>query len=159
MRLPALIALLFVFVPAASARPCYTPEEAAEHVHKDVCIRAHVYQVVELGDGTRFLDVCKPDLPDEQCRFSIASASVDRKEVGELAQLEGQDIEIRGTVQPFLTRTEIVLSHVRQLHGGSEKFRPNPTLLQGFSADGHKGPINDPASRGGRHRTVFNQKH
>ncbi len=32
-------------------------------VDKDVCITAHVYDVVELADGTRFLDICTPATP------------------------------------------------------------------------------------------------
>ena len=33
-------------------------------VNKDVCVTAHVYDVVQLPDGTRFLDVCTPDTTD-----------------------------------------------------------------------------------------------
>ncbi len=151
------LTLCLLLLPAslAAARPCYTPEQAISHQNKDVCITAHIYDVVELEDGTRFLDVCSPATPDTACRFSIVSPREDRGEVGDLKPYREQDIHIRGTVRPFAGRSEIVLSHVRQFHGGPEKFRPNPSLLPRFSSENGKAPINDPALRAGRRRTTF----
>ena len=63
----------FVFVPLSASKTCYSPEEALSHLNKDVCVAAHVYDVVELADGSRFLDVCSPDTSDEQCRFTVMS--------------------------------------------------------------------------------------
>jgi hypothetical protein len=160
LALAAALVLALLFCPAAAAgKTCYTPEQAVQHENKDVCVRAHVYRVVELVDGTRFLDVCPPEMPDDACRFSILSLRADRTQVGDLKPLEGQEIEIRGVIRPFNLRHEMVLSHARQLHGGAEKFHPNPSLIKGFSAEDHKGPISDPAQRGGRHRSVYNRKH
>lgn len=138
-----------------ASRTCYTPEEALAHQNKDVCVTAHVYEVVELRDGTRFLDVCSPEISDAQCRFSIISPEADRQDAGDLKQYKGQDIRIRGTVRPFGGRAEIVLSEARQFHGGSEKFRPNPALIRAFGADNGKPAINDPAMRSGHHRSMF----
>jgi hypothetical protein len=87
-----------------------------------VCIHAHVYDVIELADGTRFLDVCSPETSDAACHFTIVSLRQDNKEVGSLEVLRGQEIEIRGTVHSFAERAGIILSHQRQLHGGAEKF-------------------------------------
>ena len=132
-------------------RPCYGWLEAGLHLNRDVCISAHVYDVVELADGTRFLDVCSPETPDEKCSFTIISLQQDRKEVGALDGLRGQEVEIRGTVHSFARRAGIILSHERQLHGGAEKFRPNPALLKGFSAADGKPAFDDPAFRSGGH--------
>ena len=52
---------------------------------KDLCISAHI-DVVEDSDATRFLDVCKPETPDEQCRFTIVSPAEYRDTVGELSK-------------------------------------------------------------------------
>jgi hypothetical protein len=41
------------------------------------------------------------------------------------------------------------------LHGGGEKFHPNPALLAGFSAGQSKTPIHDPALSGNHHFSVF----
>ncbi|HYK36670.1 hypothetical protein [Alloacidobacterium sp.] len=125
------------------------------HKNKDVCVAAHVYDVVELADGTRFLDVCSPETSDDHCRFTVMSANEDRKTVGDLSRYLAQDIRIRGVVRPFGGRAEILLSDARQFHGGAEKFRPNPALLHGFSAEDEKPAVNDPALRSGHHRSVF----
>ena len=152
---------LVALCPVASwaAKTCYSPEEALTHENKDVCVAAHVYDVVELADGTRFLDVCSPETADEQCRFTVMSASGDRKTVGDLSQYREQDIQIRGVVRPFGGRAEILLSDARQFHGGAEKFRPNPALLHGFSAEDGKPAIGDPSLKSGRHRSVFQTAH
>ena len=42
-------------------------------LNKDVCISAHVYDVVQLPNGTSFLDVCTPQTSDDLCRFTIVS--------------------------------------------------------------------------------------
>jgi hypothetical protein len=137
----------------AGSRPCYGSLEAGQHLNQDVCIRAHVYDVIELADGTRFLDVCSPETSDAECRFTIISLRQDRKEVGGLESLRSQDIEIRGTVHSFAERAGIILSEARQLHGGAEKFRPNAALIKGFSAADGKSAFDDPAFRSGGHHS------
>jgi hypothetical protein len=145
--------------PAGKPRACVTPDEAASRLHKDVCLAAHVYSVVQLPDGTRFLDVCSPETPDESCRFTVVSLRDDRAEVGDLGGYREKDVEIRGTVEPMHGRSGMVLSHARQFSGGPPKFRPNPRLLRGFSGDQDKPPISDPnLRRQGGHRAFMNQK-
>jgi len=135
----------------AGVRPCFDLADAGQHLNQDVCIRAHVYEVIELADGTRFLDVCSPETSDEACHFTVISLRQDRKEVGALQTLTGQEIEIRGTIHSFVGRSGIVLSEARQLHGGAEKFRPNPALMKGFSAADGKSAFDDPAFKSGGH--------
>jgi hypothetical protein len=138
---------------AASKKPCVTAEEASKLVNKDVCVTAHVYDVVQLPDGTRFLDVCTPQTPDEACRFTIVSLWEDHEEVGELRKYRDMNVQIRGIVQPMHGRAGMVLSHARQFSGGPPKFKPNPSLARGFSADQSRPPVNDPNLRsqgGGR---------
>lgn len=150
--------LLFVAVvcPAmafgGSQRPCVTADEATKMLDKDICITAHIYDVVELPDGTRYLDVCAPDTPDEKCRFTIVSLFEDRDEVGELRKYRDMNVQVRGIVRPMHGRAGMVLSHARQFYGGPPKFKPNPLLAKGFNADESRPPINDPnlRSQGGR---------
>jgi hypothetical protein len=129
-----------------------TADEATALLDKDVCVAAHVYDVVELPDGTRFLDVCAPDTTDEKCKFTIVSLWEDREEVGELRKYRNMNVQIRGIVRPMHGRAGMVLSHARQFYGGPPKFRPNPLLARGFSADESRPPISDPnlRSQGGR---------
>ena len=110
-----------------------TADEASKLMNKDVCVSAHVYNVVELPNGTRFLDVCTPETPDADCRFTIMSLADDRDEVGELRKYRDMDVNIRGIVQPMHGRTGMVLSHARQFYGGPPKFKPNPMLARGFN--------------------------
>jgi hypothetical protein len=143
MPLPAL---------AAAQKLCVTAEEASKLLNKDVCVTAYVYDVVQLPDGTRFLDVCTPQTPDDACRFTVVSLWEDHGEVGELQKYRDMNVQIRGIVQPMHGRAGMVLSHARQFTGGPPKFRPNPQLARGFSAEQSRPPVNDPNlhSQGGR---------
>jgi len=118
-----------------------------------------VYDVVELPDGTRYLDVCSPETADEACRFTIISLREDRDEVGELRRYRDMNVEVRGIVQPMHGRAGMVLSHARQFHGGPPKFKPNPMLAKRFDAEQERPAVNDPnlRSQGGR-RAFMNSK-
>jgi hypothetical protein len=150
------LVLLFAAAPlpalAAASKPCVTADEASKMLNKDICISAHIYDVIQLPDGTRFLDVCTPQTPDDACRFTIMSLWEDREEVGELRKYRDMDVQVRGIVQPMHGRAGMVLSHARQFYGGPPKFKPNPMLAHGFNAEQSRPPINDPnlRSQGGR---------
>ena len=132
---------------AGKSKPCVTADQATQMLNKEICISAHIYDVVQLFDGTRFLDVCSPATPDDQCRFTIVSFPEDREAVGELSKYRDADVQIRGIVQPMHGRSGMILSHARQFYGGPPKFKPNPLLAHGFGADQSRPPINDPNLR------------
>lgn len=144
---------------ASHPKPCVTADEASQRLNKDICISAHVYDVVQLPDGTRFLDVCTPDTPDERCRFTIVSLWADREEVGELRKYRDMDVQVRGIVRPMHGRAGMVVSHARQFYGGPPKFKPNPKLAHGFTGEQDRPPIGDPnlRSQGGR-RAFMNSR-
>lgn len=149
------LAVLFGCASAAFARAprqCYTADEAARMLNKDVCVATHIYDVVQLSDGTRFLDVCSPETPDQNCRFTVVSLWQDRDTVGELQKYRNMDVQIRGIVQPMHGRAGMLLSHSRQFDGGPPKFRPNPLLARGFGGEDARPPVSDPnlRSQGGR---------
>lgn len=142
----------------AGAKPCVSAEQAQAMLKKDVCVAAHVYEVVELPDGTRYLDICPPDVNDADCRFTIVSLRQDRESVGELRSYRGADIHLRGIVQPMHGRAGMVLSHARQFYGGPPRFRPNPRLARGFEAEQERPAIADPNLRPqGRGRSFMNR--
>ena len=162
LRLPWLVLLALATplpVLATAPKPCVTADEATKLLNKDVCVTAHIYDVVELPDGTRFLDVCSPETPDEKCRFTIMSLQEDRFEVGELRKYRDMDVQVRGIVKPMHGRAGMMLSHARQFYGGPPKFKPNPRLARGFSAEQSRPPVNDPNLRaqGGR-RSFMNSR-
>ena len=148
-------------VPAVAAHPksCVTADEATKMVNKDICVSAHIYDVVELSDGTRFLDVCPPDMPDDHCRFTFLSLWEDRDEVGELGKYRDMDVQVRGIVRPMHGRAGMVVSHSRQFSGGPPKFKANPKLVHGFTGEQERPPLGDPnlRSQGGR-RAFMNSK-
>lgn len=152
--------LLLPFTAAGvHAATCHPASDAARYTGKDVCISAHVYNIAQLRDGTRFLDTCSPDTKDEDCRFTIAALPEDTRDVGDLNPLVGKDIQLRGTVHSVDDRALVYLTRSQQLHGGSEKFHPNPSLLAGFSAEQGKAPVHDPSLSGNHHFSLFRATH
>lgn len=147
-------------LPAKHAgRPCVRVAEAAKEPGKDICVSAHVFAVVDLADGTRFLDVCPADMPDDQCRFTLVSLRADRDDVGDLRKYRDQEVEVRGLVRATHGRMGIVISHVRQFSGGPEKFRPNPKLLRDFNGQSDRMPVRDPnLASSGRRRSFMNSR-
>lgn len=144
-------------------KPCIPVAEAASEPssesNKDICVSAHVYDVVELADGTRFLDVCPANVPDGQCRFTLLSPQADRDDVGDLRRYRNQNIEVRGMVRSMHGRMGIVISHMRQFSGGPEKFRPNPRLLRDFNGQSGRMPVRDPnLASSGHHRSFMNTR-
>jgi hypothetical protein len=155
----ALLAVAPAIVFAGKPTPCVPADQAAIMVNKDVCISAHIYDVVELPDGTRFLDVCSPQTTDENCRFTIVSLWEDHEDVGELMKYRDMDVRIRGIVRPMHGRAGMVLNHARQFNGGPPKFRPNPMLARGFNGEQDRPPVSDPNLRSqGSHRAFMNRR-
>lgn len=155
----AFLALCAPIVFARAPRQCYTADQAARMLNKDVCVAAHIYDVVQLSDGTRFLDVCSPETPDENCRFTVVSLWDDHDTVGELKRYRDMDVQIRGIVQPMHGRAGMLLSHARQFHGGPPKFKPNPMLARGFSGEDARPPVSDPNLRSqGSGRSFMNTR-
>ena len=131
--LPAMAILLAL--PAAASMPaCTALDDGQLRPSHDACVAAHVYNVVTVENGTRFLDLCSPETADAGCRFSIVSYSADRTSVGNLELLRNTNVEVRGAIQKFGTRYLMVLNDDGQLHHRAPHFRPDPRLLSGFSA-------------------------
>jgi hypothetical protein len=164
-----LMLLLFGAEARAGSKP-ETPQKHAGHacisvtqaasqpnLNKDVCVSAHVFDVVELTDGTRFLDVCSAETPDAECRFTLLSLNADHQDVGDLRKYRDQEVEVRGIVRSTHGRMGIVISHMRQFNGGPEKFRPNPKLLREFNGQSDRMPVRDPnLASSGHHRSFMN---
>ncbi|HEX4321484.1 MAG TPA: hypothetical protein VHZ52_11310 [Acidobacteriaceae bacterium] len=148
--------------PSKSAdRNCISAADAAQepNLNREICVSAHVYDVVELADGTRFLDICPADVSDERCRFTFLSLRQDRDDVGDLTKYRDQEVHVRGIVRATHGRMGIVISHVRQFRGGPEKFRPNPRLLRDFNGQSDRMPVRDPnLAPTGRHRSFMDNR-
>jgi len=154
-RLVLVVLLCPLAVFAATPKACIPIDKAAKLTNKDVCVSAHVYDVVELPDGTRLLDVCAPETPDAACAFTVVSLREDREQVGELRRYRDANVRIRGTVQAMSGRSGMLLSHARQFNGGPPKFRPNARLLHGFTGEQSGPPLEDPNLRTRRGHRLF----
>ena len=142
-----------------AGKTCLSVSDAAGQPNKDICVSAHVFDVIQLTDGTRFLDVCPSDVSDEECRFTLISLREDRDDVGDLRRYRNQDIHVRGIVHATHGRMGIVISHMRQFQGGPEKFKPNPRLLRGFNGQSDRAPVRDPnLASAGHHRSFMNTR-
>lgn len=157
LRFVLIVALYPAVAVAAKPKPCIEPTDVNKYLNKDVCISAHVYDVVKLGDGVRFLDVCPPGTRDADCHFTIVSLPQDWNEVGELEHYRNADVHVRGIVQSVHGQAGMLLSHARQFYGGPPKFRPNQLLIRGFAGDTEKPVVHDPNLRSqGGHRGFMN---
>jgi len=156
---PAVISIAQTPQTNLAGRSCLSVAEAAQDLNrnKDICLKAHVFDVVELTDGTRFLDVCPADTPDDECRFTLISLRIDREDVGDLRKYRDQDVKLRGIIRSTHGRMGILISHSRQFNGGPEKFKPNPKLLRDFNGQSDRMPVRDPnLAPSGRHRSFMN---
>jgi DNA/RNA endonuclease YhcR with UshA esterase domain len=95
---------------------CVSFAEAGKHLGAGQCIRGTVLHVATGSRGTTVLSFC---LEATACPFSVVVFPADLKKMGDVRQLEGRQIEIKGTVQNYDGRAEIVLRRSQQLGEGA----------------------------------------
>jgi hypothetical protein len=77
----------------------------------------------EGNGGTTFLDFC---LDYKLCSFTVVVFAGNLRDVGDVRQLEGKDIEIHGPIKMFDSRAEIILQRLKQLSGEAARIPPLP---------------------------------
>jgi DNA/RNA endonuclease YhcR with UshA esterase domain len=104
---------------------CVPFAEAAKHVGTTDCVTGTVLHIENGSKGVTFLSFCKDA---KACPFSVVVFPNDIKKMGDIRQLEGKQIEIKGTIQDYDGRAEIVLRRTQQLGSGAFLvFPPVPT--------------------------------
>ena len=99
--------------PTASGdAPCVGIEQASGHVGENRCVSGRVLRVYASRGGNTFLDFCQDY---RQCPFTSIIFAADRQKFGNLETLSGRDIEIRGTIQLYQGRAEIVIRDASQI--------------------------------------------
>jgi len=78
-------------------------------------------QVKEGNSGVTFLDFCENY---ETCPFVVVVFQGDRRRLGDVRQLSGHAIEIKGTVEEYDGRAEIILRHPQQLGDSASMLTP-----------------------------------
>jgi DNA/RNA endonuclease YhcR with UshA esterase domain len=91
---------------------CLTVAEAQKHVGRTNCVKGTVVRVEEGHNGVTFLDFCADYL---SCPFTVVVFRGDLSSVGDVRQLQGRDITIKGRIEEYDERAEIVLRHAQQL--------------------------------------------
>jgi len=95
-----------------SKHDCVSFAEASKHVGTAQCVSGTVLHVADGGNGVTFLTFCQDH---KTCPFTVVVFPDDLEKVGDIQQLEGRMIEIKGTIQDHDGRAEIVLRHTQQL--------------------------------------------
>jgi DNA/RNA endonuclease YhcR with UshA esterase domain len=94
------------------ATPCLSFADASRHVGTDQCVSGTVVHVEQGGKGATFLTFCKEA---KGCPFTVVVFPTDIKKMGDIRQLEGRQVEIKGTIQDYDGHAEIVLRRAQQL--------------------------------------------
>jgi DNA/RNA endonuclease YhcR with UshA esterase domain len=124
LRFPLKVALLAAALLTTShvlAADCVHFSEARRHLGKTQCVTGTVLHVKEGSNGVMFLDFCENY---ETCPFTVVVFQGDLRKVGDVRQLTGRAIEIKGTVEEYDGRAEIILRHPQQLGDSASLLTP-----------------------------------
>ena len=117
------VAATVLFLSSLAAAECIPFTEAPQHVGESRCVTGKVVSIGESRGGAQYLNFCDDY---RKCAFSVVVFPSNLKDVGDVRQLEGKEIEIFGKITTWRGRTEIVLRDVRQLMGEAAKIPPVP---------------------------------
>ncbi|HKM84730.1 MAG TPA: hypothetical protein VJW96_00880 [Terriglobales bacterium] len=110
-----LVANLVCSARNTSKLDCVSYAEASQHVGTSACVSGTVLHVEDGRKGAKILNFCK----DKTCPFTVVVFPGDLKKMGDVRQLEGRQIEIKGTIQDYDGRAEIILRRSQQLGEGA----------------------------------------
>jgi hypothetical protein len=100
------------FARNASKHDCVFFAEASKHVGTTQCVSGTVLHVDEGSNGLTFLNFCQDA---KACPFTVIVLPDDLRKVGDIRQLEGRQIEIKGMIEDHDGRAGITLRHTQQL--------------------------------------------
>jgi len=122
----------------SSAKNCVSFAEANKHVGTTQCVSGTVLRVEDGDQGATFLNFCKDkDKDSKACPFTVVVFPADLKKMGDVHQLEGQQIEIKGTIEDHEGRAEIVLRRTQQLGAGAFLLVPAVPMDYDVERAGH----------------------
>lgn len=102
---------------------CLTVAEVGKHVGKPNCVTGTVIHVENSNRGVTYLDFCAEY---RTCPFSVIVFRGDLRKVGDVRQLQGHVVTIKGTIEEYDNRAEIILRHPRQLGPSAALLTPIP---------------------------------
>ncbi len=107
---------------------CVPMERAREHIGDNICVTGKVLGIKE-ARGVRFLNFCEDY---RVCPFTVVVFNRDLRDVGDIYQLKGRNVEVHGVVKLYDDRPEIVLRRPRQLSGEAAHI---PALPKNFDVE------------------------
>lgn len=148
IRTAIILSLLF---PSFSGASCIPFDQARDHLGETECVTGKVLRVKEGNRGVRFLDFCEDY---RLCTFTVVVFPYDLKKIGDVRQLAGKTIEIRGEVKEYDDRAEIVLESSKQLGGELIHLTPLP---KNFDVE-ERGHFSAGSSRPAHRRSTHSKK-
>ena len=118
--------ILIALFPSLSLASCIPFDQARNHLDETQCITGKVIRVQEGDEGAQYLDFCEDY---RLCAFTVVVFPYDLKKVGDVRQLAGKVVEIRGEVKESENGAEIVLENSKQLSNGLMRLSPLPKPL------------------------------
>jgi hypothetical protein len=113
------------FARDTSSSNCISFADATKHLGTTQCITGTVLHVEDGGKGVKFLNFCKDR---KACPFTVVVFPADLKKMGDVRQLEGRQIEVKGTIQDYDGRAEIILRRTQPTTTGQRRL---PVIPQG----------------------------
>jgi hypothetical protein len=92
--------------------PCVEFSAAEPLVGKSACVSGRILRVFTSRSGNSFLDFCADY---RSCPFASVIFSEDRAKFGDLSQLQGRQVEVRGLVTYYNHRAEIIVHDPKQI--------------------------------------------
>lgn len=117
---PLLISLLF---PPLALAACIPFDQARNHLDETQCVSGKVIRVQEGERGVHYLDFCEDY---RLCSFTVVVFQHDLQKIGDIRQLAGKVVEIKGEIKEYDDRAEIVLESSKQLGNGLMRLSPLP---------------------------------
>ena len=92
--------------------PCVDVNGAKVHVGEMGCVTGRVLRIFTSRAGNTFLDFCEDY---RKCPFTSVIFSADSSKFGNLESLRGQKVELRGLIEVYQGRAEIIIHDPRQI--------------------------------------------
>jgi hypothetical protein len=114
---------LFLLWALPGSAECIPFAQAAKHLGETRCVSGKVLHVKTGNGGITYLDFCEDF---RMCSFTVVVFARNLKDVGDVRQLAGKDVEIHGQIKSYDGRAEIILEQVKQLRGEAARIPPLP---------------------------------
>jgi hypothetical protein len=118
-----LIITSFILASTFSMAGCIPFDQARNHLDETQCVTGKVIRVLEGDRGVHYLDFCEDY---RLCSFTVVVFQHDLQKIGDIRQLAGKVVEIKGEIKDYDDHAEIVLESSKQLSNGLMGLSPLP---------------------------------